>query len=101
MAPTVSDNLPRRSLIANFNAVIDEKGVVEAVVSPVPVVPAVILVVVEVVGVGVDERRMVDNCAISSCHLAMVVCNPSMSFSTLRMVPCKWRSSLVGGERVC
>ena len=82
-----------RSLIASFSVVIDEMGVDEVltVVIPVPaaVVPAaVVLVVTVVVEEGVADRE-VDNCAISSCHLVMVVCNPSSSFSTLRTVPCK------------
>ena len=93
MAPTVSDNLLLRSLITSFRVVIDEMGVEKAltVVIPVPAEPvlgAVVLVVTVAVGVGVDDRE-VDNCAISSCHLVMVVCNPSSSFSTPRMVPCK------------
>ena len=103
MAPTVSDSLPRSSLIVDFKAVAVDKGVVVeavtvavvvAVLIPVPMVPAVVVVLVAVVvvvalGVEVNERSKVDSCEISFCHLLMVVVNPSISFSTLRTVPCK------------
>lgn len=108
MVSTVSANFLRRSLIAFFNVVIDKMGVDEALAAvvipvltkPLPIVVELVVGVVRVV-VEVDVAdKEVDNSAISSCHLVTDVCNSSISFSTLRTVPCKCRISLCGGECV-